>query len=384
MSADSEPGAGTAEDGTSPRADPPGLDRAALLGWLAEHSPGLLADPVRARLLFGGRSNLTYLLDDGRRRVVLRRPPLGHVQATAHDMSREYRVMRALAGTAVPVPEALALCSDPDVIGAPFYLMSFVDGAVLRRAADLDGLDRDGRAAVARTMMDVLADLHAVDPAAVGLAEFGRPDGFLARQVRRWSIQLDGSRSRELPGIERLRDRLAASVPEPGTGTGSAPNSASGSNSASVANPVAGCLVHGDYRLDNLVVSPPAQGLPVTVRAVLDWEMSTLGDPLVDLGLLLAYWDGLGGAEQPIADALGPAAGFPTGQVLTEWYAARSDRPLDRLPWYVGFGFFKIAVILEGIHFRYAQGQTVGPGFEQIGTLVPGLVERGLAALGEP
>ncbi|MFZ0159473.1 MAG: phosphotransferase family protein, partial [Kineosporiaceae bacterium] len=182
--------------------DLPGLDLPAVVTWLDAAAPGLLAGPPRATLIAGGRSNLTFLLDDGTRRFVLRRPPLGHVLATAHDMGREYRVIRALAGGAVPVPEPLAECADTTIIGAPFYLMAHVDGMVLRRRDDLAGLDQAARDHLARAMMDVLARLHAVDVDAAGLADFGRPEGFMARQVRRWSAQLEASRSRDLPGIE--------------------------------------------------------------------------------------------------------------------------------------------------------------------------------------
>jgi aminoglycoside phosphotransferase (APT) family kinase protein len=208
-------------------------------------------------------------------------------------------------------------------------------------------------------MMATLADLHAVDPLAVGLADFGRPDGFLARQVRRWGAQLDASRSRELPGVDELRSRLAATVP-----------------------PSAGAaVVHGDYRLDNLVVGPPSAADAHRVRAVLDWEMATLGDPLADLGLLVAYWEGLGRLPASSVAALGPAAGLPDGSVLVAEYAARSGRDVSALPWYVAFGYFKVAVILEGIHYRFVHGQTVGAGFDRIGEVVPSLVTLGLSAL---
>jgi aminoglycoside phosphotransferase (APT) family kinase protein len=272
------------------------------------------------------------------------------------------------------VPQALALCEDGDVNGAPFYVMSYVDGAVLRSHADLEGVDAGGRERLARSMVAVLADLHGVDVEAAGLTGFGRPDGFMARQVRRWATQLDGSRSRDLPGIEELRDALAATVPTPPDGT-----------------PYPAAVVHGDYRLDNLVVArvddpqvvADPSGWPV--RAVLDWEMATIGDPLADLGLLLAYWDGLGGSQSvgdnPVAEAIGPRAGFPQGERLVAWYAERGGADLSALPWYVAFGFFKIAVILEGIHYRYAQGQTVGAGFDRIGDIVPVLVTLGRDAL---
>jgi aminoglycoside phosphotransferase (APT) family kinase protein len=344
----------------------PGLDLPAVTSWLNTQRPGLLAGPLTAELVAGGRSNLTYVLDDGSRRFVLRRPPLGHVLATAHDMSREHRMISALSGTRVPVPEPLALCEGDAVNGAPFYLMSHVDGRVLRNGGDLADLDGAARETLARGMMTVLAELHAVDPAAVGLAGFGKPDGFMARQVRRWSAQLENSRSRDLPGIERLRDALAGSVP--------APSQELGGGSG-------GGIVHGDYRLDNLIVAGPTEPDALAVRAVLDWEMATIGEPLSDVGLLLAYWDGLGSRPNAVTSSLGPQAGFPVGDVLVGWYAEQTGADLSTLPWYVAFGFFKIAVILEGIHYRYTKGQTVGADFDQIGSLVPELVALGLAAL---
>jgi aminoglycoside phosphotransferase (APT) family kinase protein len=344
----------------------PGLDLPAVTAWLNAQRPGLLAGPLTAELVAGGRSNLTYVLDDGTRRLVLRRPPMGHVLATAHDMSREHRMISALTGTRVPVPEPLALCEDDAVNGAPFYLMSHVEGRVLRSGSDLADLDADARERLAREMMTVLADLHAVDPAAVGLAGFGRPEGFMVRQVRRWSGQLEQSRSRDLPGIDRLRDGLAGSVPAPSAGLG---------------DRAGGGVVHGDYRLDNLIVARPTEPDALQVRAVLDWEMATIGEPLSDLGLLLAYWDGLGGRPNVVTSSLGPQAGFPPGHVLVNWYGEHTGADLSTLPWYVAFGLFKIAVILEGIHYRYTQGQTIGQGFDQIGGLVPDLVELGLAAL---
>ncbi|HVN13256.1 MAG TPA: phosphotransferase family protein, partial [Kineosporiaceae bacterium] len=343
----------------APGPDAPGLDVPAVAAWLEAQSPGLLAGPPTAVLVPGGRSNLTYILDDGTRRFVLRRPPLGHVLATAHDMSREHRILSALHGTHVPVPEPIAICADVDVTGAPFYVMAFVDGIVLRRRDDIAPLSDAGRRQLVDAMMDVLADLHAVDPAGVGLADFGRPEGFMARQVRRWGRQLDASRSRDLPGIDQFRAALAASVPVDGDGT----------------------IVHGDYRLDNLVVAGPGEPDAYAVRAVLDWEMAALGDPLADLGLLVAYWDGLGASDDPVVAPIGPAAGLPAASALVARYAERSGRDISALAWYVAFGYFKILVILEGIHYRYMHGQTVGEGFDRIGEIVPGLVDEGRAAL---
>ena len=337
---------------------PPGLDLAAVLRWLSTDTDEVIAPTATATLIAGGRSNLTYLVDDGRRRIVVRRPPLGHVLATAHDMSREYRIIRALAGTAVPVPVTLGLCPDPEVTGAPFYAMTFVEGLVVRAdVAESEGLTGADRHQLAASMMTVLADLHEVDVDVVGLADFGRPAGFIARQLSRWSKQLDASRSREIVGIDRLREDLGTRIP--------------------AADPGPPRIVHGDYRLDNLIVAPRAADDALSVRAVLDWEMATLGDPLADLGLLLAYWDVLSGMDSAVVQNVGSAQGFPSGETLAGWYQDRRDVDLTDLPWYVAFGLFKLAVILEGIHYRHQLGQTVGADFADIGAGVPNLVAAG-------
>ena len=302
----------------------------------------------------GGRSNLTYAISDGDRRWVLRRPPLGHVLPTAHDMAREHRVLAALAEAGFPAPRPLLLCTDPDVIGAPFYLMDHVDGTIYRDVADLAALGPSTVRALVLALVDTLAELHALDPAALGLADFGRPEGFNERQVRRWRKQWDASRSREVAGIDELHARLAAGVPAGGPGS----------------------VVHGDFRLDNVLI-----GERLRITAVLDWEMSTLGDPLSDLALMLVY------AELPLqVDRGRPAApvsvpGHPGIAEITARYAERSRRDVGDLHWYVGFAAFKLAVILEGVHYRYVRGQTVGDGFETIGGLVGPLVRRGHEAL---
>ncbi|MEV0715689.1 phosphotransferase family protein [Asanoa sp. NPDC050611] len=332
---------------------PAGLDLRSLSGYLGT--------PVSATLIPGGRSNLTYHLIAGGDDLVLRRPPLGHVLATAHDMGREFRVISALAETPVPVPQAVRFCPDDTVIGAPFYLMRRVEGTVFRSVEQTDPLGADRRRELAYTMMDTLAALHSVKPDEVGLGDFGRPDGFLARQVKRWSGQLDKSRSRPLPEVDALRDRLAATIPAP-TGPGA--------------------IVHGDYRLDNLIVAPDGG----EIRAVLDWEMATLGDPLADLGLLLTYWDVLGGpaaagAAGVVSTGLGPRAGFPDGSRLIERYVAAGGVDVGPLDWHVALGCFKLAVISEGIYYRYTLGQTVGAGFERFAEMAAPLTAHGLAAL---
>ncbi|MFE5664037.1 phosphotransferase family protein [Streptomyces niveus] len=334
---------------------PPGLDPERLRGHLDRERPGLVGGPLSARLIEGGRSNLTYLVTDGAHDWVVRRPPLGHVLATAHDMKREFRVISALHPTAVPVPEPLLLCEDPDVLGAPFYLMEYVRGTPYRTAEQLAPLGPERTRAALLGLVDTLVELHAVDPSAVGLADFGRPEGFLDRQLRRWGKQLDASRNRDLPGIDTLHATLGRSLPDSPAPT----------------------VIHGDYRLDNVLIGDDER-----IKAVLDWEMSTLGDPLTDLGLLVMYSAPLEITGSPISTTAG-AAGHPDPAELVARYAAGSGRDTSAIAWYTAFAWFKLAVILEGIHYRYTLGQTVGGGFERIGDLVPVFIEHGLTTLQE-
>jgi aminoglycoside phosphotransferase (APT) family kinase protein len=327
---------------------PPGVSVPALDRFLRDVVPGLLTGPLRVELLSGGRSNLTYLVTDGAGRWVLRRPPLGHVLATAHDMTREFRVLRALHPSNVPVPEPI-VAAGPEVLGAPFYLMAFTEGEVLRERDQLASVDG---ARLANALVEVLVRLHHTDPEAVGLGDLGRPAGFLERQLRRWARQLADSHSRDLPGLTSLGSLLAQRIPEGGA-----------------------TIVHGDYRLDNIVVDAGR------VAGVLDWEMATLGDPLTDLASMVVWWDGMNGLDNPVAAAPGETPGFPSGDVLVAEYAQRSGADLSALSWYLGFAYYKIAAIFEGIHYRAGQGLTVGDGFERLGGLVPVLVERGHAVL---
>lgn len=352
--------------GAVPADDLPGLDLVALRGHLAGRLP--LAGELSGQLLSGGRSNLTYQVTDGVRDWVLRRPPLGHVLETAHDMTREYRVISALAPTAVPVPGAVLLCEDPAVIGAPFYLMERVPGVIYRRDDQLAAVSEKDAVRLADALVDGLAELHLLDPAAVGLADFGRPDGYLQRQVRRWGRQLAASHSRDVPGFEDLSTRLAARVPADPDPAGGGPDPAGRGTG----------LVHGDYRLDNVIVAADDPGV---IRAVLDWEMATLGDPLTDLAMLVMFWDGMAGVGDVITATPAGHQAFPPRSHLLDRYADRTGFRLDRFAWYLGFAYYKLAVILEGIHYRDTLGRTVGEGFDRIGAMVPVLVERGRAAL---
>lgn len=331
------------------------LDLARLAEWLHE-ALGSDPSPLSSRLIVGGRSNLTYEISSGTQKWILRRPPLGHVLGTAHDMSRECDVMAALAGTSVPVPMVHASCADPTVLGAPFYVMESVAGTPYRHASELDPLGPDRVRAISLHMVDALVALHDVDINATGLAKFGRPRGFLARQLHRWSTQLERSRSRELPGAVELHTRLAADVP-----TQTAPG-----------------LVHGDYRLDNLLIDNHDH-----VAAIIDWEMATIGDPITDLGLLVAYQRlSREAGGEIIADAP-RAAGFVSENELTTRYLAASTRRPCRFGFYVGLAAYKLLSVAEGIHYRYLQGETAGVGFNEIGSLASLLVDIGLTALKE-
>jgi aminoglycoside phosphotransferase (APT) family kinase protein len=244
---------------------PPGVELERLRPWFAANVEGANGGPLHASLISGGRSNLTYAVGDDAHEWVLRRPPLGHVLPTAHDMAREYTVLTALAPTDVPVPRTLAFCDDNDVNDAPFYVMELVDGAILRTPAAIAKLSPEDARRCANELVDVLVAIHAVDYTAAGLSEFGRPDGYVERQVRRWGEQWERSKTRELASIDELARRLRAALPESPPPT----------------------IVHGDYRLDNTMLAPDDPG---RIVAVLDWEMATLGDPLADLGLFLLYY----------------------------------------------------------------------------------------------
>jgi aminoglycoside phosphotransferase (APT) family kinase protein len=334
---------------------PPGLDLDRLRVLLDSERPGLVHGPLTGRLIEGGRSNLTYAITDGTTSWVVRRPPLGHVLATAHDMKREHRVISALHPTAVPVPRPVLLCEDEEVLGAPFYVMEFVAGTPYRTAEQLAPLGPERTRNAVLGLVDSLVELHAVDPAAVGLADFGRPEGFLDRQLRRWGKQLDASRNRELAGIDELQAALGRALP----------------------HSPAPAVVHGDYRLDNVLIDAEDR-----ITAILDWEMSTLGDPLTDLGLLVMYSAPLDLPDSPISTTAS-AAGHPDPAEIIERYAARSGRDVSDVAWYTAFAWFKLAVILEGIHYRYTLGRTVGAGFDRIGELVPFFIEHGLTTLQE-
>jgi aminoglycoside phosphotransferase (APT) family kinase protein len=309
---------------------PPGIDVDAVSAWLAGHVEGA-QPPFTFDVIAGGHSNLTYRVTgaDGDR-FVLRRPPLGHVLASAHDMGREFRVISGLQGSSVPVPPSLGYCDDPDVNGVPFYVMGFVDGHVIRdRSLAEAALTPAARANASRSLIDTMAALHAVDVDAAGLSDLGRHEGYIARQLKRWYGQFDQQKTRELPLIKEVHDSLAAGIPEQGPAT----------------------IVHGDYRLDNSMVSDDGE-----VVAVLDWEICTLGDPLADIGLLHVYWTGPEDEPSAWGGQATTAVGFWNRNQLAPRYAEVSGRDLSELDFYVAFGFWKLACIMEGVYARYLGG----------------------------
>ena len=324
--------------------------------WLDSEHPGLRAGPVSGELITGGKSNLTYRITDGASVWALRRPPLAHVLPSAHDMGREFRVISSLGGTDVPVARSVALCQDPDVLGAPFYLMSFVDGVVFDQAERLAALTPELAATACEELVDTLLELHSIDPASVGLADFGRPDGYLARQVKRWHAQWCASETSPRPELDELVERLTATMPAQG----------------------APAIVHGDYRLTNVIYRTDVSG----IAAVVDWEMATLGDPLADVGLLAVYHR-LAAVSDGVMPAMSPDNGFLSAEQMAARYADGAGRDLSQLDWYIALGYYKLAVISEGIHYRYLQGKTVGEGFSQMGDRVPQLLDAALGLLAD-
>jgi aminoglycoside phosphotransferase (APT) family kinase protein len=306
-----------------------GIDRAGVTAWFEKHIDGVRA-PLDFDLIAGGRSNLTFDVKDAAGgRWVLRRPPLGQVLATAHDMGREHRIISALAPTDVPVPAAIGLCEDDEVNGAPFYVMEYVAGTVVRDATVAERLTPDHRRVAGESVIDVMARIHAVDVDAVGLGDLGRKDGYIERQLKRWYGQWESSKTRELQVVDEVFERLSQAIPEQQGAT----------------------IVHGDYRLDNCMIGEDGQ-----VVAVLDWEICTLGDPLADVGLLLVYWGYPDNDFAAVPMQPTTLAGFPRPDEILERYEAASGRVLTDVDFYVAFGYWKLACIVEGVYARYVGG----------------------------
>ena len=319
-------------------------------------------DSLSALRFGGGSSNLTYLLRSGEREWVLRRPPAGPLLPTAHDMAREFRVLSALADTDVPVARPLALCTDAAVLGAPFYVMERKRGVIVRESVPPEiGADATRREALSLALIDAMVRLHRVDWRAVGLGEgFGKPDGYLGRQLRRWHEQWVRSKTDELPEIDALERWLAAHLPPSPDTT----------------------IVHGDFRLENCMVDPAA----LRVVAIFDWEMSTLGDPLADLGWALAYWPRP--ADPPAwRDAMGGVSllpGFPARDALIAAYERCSGRSVANVRFYEVLALYKLTIIAQGIYRRFTGGQIYLERLKQIGGRVRMIAQAGCALTASP
>src|SRR3954453_23072819 len=326
-------------------------DQPKLEDWFAREVDGA-QPPLSFDRISGGRSNLTYgVTDSAGRRRVSRAPPLGRRLASAHDMVREHRILAALGATDVPVPPVVALCEDESVNGAPFYVMEFVDGPILRTRQEAEAaFEEDDRRGIGERVVDTLVEIHAVDPEAVGLGQLGKKEDYVARQLHRWQGQWEKSKTREVPLVDDVHERLARRIPQQGPAT----------------------IVHGDYRLDNMILSASGE-----IAAVVDWELCTLGDPLADVGMLLMYWSEPGDELMPLFDPPTTAAGFPNRDFVRSRYADLSGRDLAEIDFYVALACWKLAIILEGVFSRYAAGQygKDAEAYEQFAGVVERLAE---------
>ncbi|MGC9671402.1 phosphotransferase family protein [Planosporangium sp. 12N6] len=310
-------------------------------------------------LIVGGKSNLTFELTSAAGSVILRRPPSGDLLPSAHDMGREVRIQKALAGTAVPVPRIVLEDTGGDLFGAPFYVMEKVRGQVIREELPAGYAESAAqKRELAFALVDTLADLHAVDPVSVGLGDYGRPDGYLERQLRRWSGQWDKSKTRDVTEVDELRARLVTSVPA--------------SQRASI--------VHGDYRMDNCLMDPAD---PAGVAAVIDWELSTLGDPLTDLGVLFFYWREPGEEQRALTPVVTTTPGFPSRADLAARYAERTGAALESIAFHEALAHFKFAVIAQGIAARVSAGTMAGQDFGDLDAEVRRIAESGVSLLAQ-
>ncbi len=338
------------------------LDTAALTVWLHAHAPELLGEsaaPISITQFRGGFSNLTYRVDTADRAMVLRRPPRGVARGVAHDMSREYRLLSALHPAGVPVPQPLAYCDDDSVLGAPFYLMQLVDGVILRQSVP-DGLHFDEHVAdrLSHAFVQRLADLHALDLSALGLNDLGKPHGYVARQVSGWTRRWEAAKTSEVKAMDDIADWIAQHQP-PEQGAS---------------------LLHNDFKYDNLVLDPA--DLP-RIRAILDWEMATIGCPLMDLGTSLAYW--VEADDPPLLRALGLGVTATTGSYtrrqLVAAYEAASGHDVEGPVFYYAYGLFKLAVVAQQIFARHVAGLTNDARFAQLDQAVNLLAEIAMKAV---
>lgn len=316
---------------------PEGIHQTEVTEWMVAHLPQI-STPLTFTLIAGGRSNLTYRVEDSEGRAwALRRPPLHHVLPTAHDMSREYRLMHSLGPAGIPVPVTVGLCTDEAVNERPFFVMEFVEGHILRSAPEAEAaFDKTTRRAVGDHMADTLAALHDVEPDAVGLGDLGRHEGYIERQLKRWRGQYDQMQVEGVDHgalVERVSDDLARRIPKQQRTS----------------------VVHGDYRMDNVVLADDG-----TVRAILDWEICTLGDPLADLGLLMVYWADPDDSMAVLGLSPTTAPGFSTRAQILERYGSVSDLDVSGVGYYTAFGYWKLGCILQGVYARYVAGAGAG------------------------
>jgi aminoglycoside phosphotransferase (APT) family kinase protein len=336
-----------------------GIELDPVTAWLEDRIEGL-TPPIRFTRIKGGHSNLTYHLRDAAGgEYVLRRPPIGHLLPTAHDMSREWRFISAFHPTPVPVPPPLAFCEDTSVTGVPFYVMRFVEGHVLHDVTVAEECyGPEERRSIGLSFIDSLAEMHDVDPDEVGLGDIARKEGYIERQLKRWYSQWNSSKTRDLPLLDDVHDELAARVPEQGPAR----------------------VVHGDYRLGNCISSFDGK-----IAAVLDWEIATLGDPLADVGYVLHTWVEPGEAGPAHRMSPTSADGFPTRDEILERYAERSKRDVSGIDFYIAFAHWKSACIVEGVYARYLAGalDSTGVNVDAFKVSVEMSVQRAAEVLGD-
>ena len=342
-------------DDTAPIRPDERFDEARVAAHLRGHLPHLYGDAEIEFAQFpGGKANLTYLVRAGDTEMVLRRPPLGPVAPKAHDMAREHRVLSVLHEVYPKAPRAFLICEDPAVMDKPFFVMERRVGHVIRgvwpRELTAVGV---GPRLVGENLVDALAELHGVDPVAIGLGDLGRPEGFVERQVSGWTQRWHHARHEDLPAMDEVATRLASTIPAP----------------QSVA------LLHNDFKLDNTMIDDDGR-----IVAVLDWDMATIGDPLVDLGTMLAYWGAPGPAAAVAADSVMVGEAIPIAEVAAQ-YAAATGFDVSGADWYRALGLFRVAVIVQQIYIRYLRGQTADERFAVLGDLVEPLAEAALGAL---
>jgi aminoglycoside phosphotransferase (APT) family kinase protein len=340
------------------------LDWARLEAWLREtlrtsdFPEPHLDERMEVAQFPGGHSNLTYQVRFGPTELVVRRPPFGPVPPTAHDMAREYRWLSAVHPVFPLAPRVYGLCDDPSIIGSVFYVMERRHGIVVRDEEPLQIKDRpDVRRGVSLALIDALVALHAIDLAAAGLTHLGKPQGFVDRQVRGWTDRWHRSKTSEIPDMEALAQWLVESLPP---------------------NPARPTIVHGDFKLDNLMFDAAE---PERVVGVFDWEMAALGDPLVDLGILLAYWAANAASRRDALTTVTTLPGWLTSLELVERYAERSGRDLSTLKFFEVFALFKVAVVIQQIYYRFVNGQTNDPRFANFGDRVTSLAQRATALM---